>query len=449
MADEQTQSENGGGVATAKDTLSITDNRTGEQYDVEIEHGTIKTLDLRQIKVNEDDFGLMGYDPAFTNTASTKSEITFIDGAAGVLEHRGYPIEQLCEESSYLEVAYLLVHGELPTKDQLDQWVHDITIHTFVHENIKEFLQGFRHDAHPMGMLLSTVGALSTFYPEAKDIKDENERYWATIRLIAKMPTLAAFAYRHALGLPYNYPDNDLSYPANFLSMMFKMTEVKYEADPRLERALDVLWILHADHEQNCSTNAVRAVGSSQVDPYSAVAAGVAALYGPLHGGANEAVLRMLRRIGSKDNIADFMQGVKDGNERLMGFGHRVYKNYDPRAKIIKKATDEVFEVTGVNPLLEIALELEKIALEDDYFVKRKLYPNVDFYSGLIYEALGMPVGMFPVLFAIGRTPGWLAQWLELVQDKDQKIARPKQIYTGDRELTFTAANERWALPRT
>src|SRR4051795_1364025 len=445
MADEQTQSENGGGVATAKDTLSITDNRTGETYEVEIQEGdVIKAMDLRQIKVNEDDFGMMTYDPAFTNTASTKSAITFIDGEAGVLEHRGDPIEQPCEESSYLEVAYLLVHGELPTKDELDKWTHDITIHTFVHENIKEFLQGFRHDAHPMGMLLSTVGALSTFYPEAKDIKDENERYWATVRLIAKMPTLAAFAYRHSLGFPYNYPVNDLSYPANFLSMMFKMTELRYEADPRLERALDVLWILHADHEQNCSTNAVRAVGSSQVDPYSATAAGIAALYGPLHGGANEAVLRMLDRIETKDNIPDFVKGVKEGNERLMGFGHRVYKNFDPRATIIKKATEDVFEATGVkNPLLDVATELEKIALADDYFVDRKLYPNVDFYSGLIYEALGLPVAMFPVMFAIGRTSGWIAQWLELVQDKEQKIARPRQLYVGDRQRDYVAIGDR------
>src|SRR3954466_14579863 len=443
MADEQTQSENGGGVATAQDTLSVTDNRTGEQYELEIANGTIKTMDLRQIKVNEGDFGMMTYDPAFTNTASTKSAITFIDGEAGVLEPRGYPIEQLCEQSSYLEVAYLLVHGELPTKDQLDQWTHDITIHTFVHENIKEFLQGFRHDAHPMGMLLSTVGALSTFYPEAKDIKDENERYWATIRLIAKMPTLAAFAYRHSLGLPYNYPVNDLSYPANFLSMIFKMTEVRYEADPRLERALDVLWILHADHEQNCSTNAVRAVGSSQVDPYSAVAAGIAALYGPLHGGANEAVLRMLDRIEKKENIPDFLEGVKKGDERLMGFGHRVYKNYDPRARIIKKNVDEVFEVTGINPKLEIAVELEKHALDDDYFTSRKLYPNVDFYSGLIYEALKLPTDMFTVMFAIPRTSGWMAQWLELVDDKEQKIARPRQIYTGHREREYVPIENR------
>src|ERR687886_597534 len=431
MADEQTQTENGGGVATAKDTLSITDNRTGEQYEIEIENETIKTMDLRQIKVNEDDFGLMGYDPAFTNTASTKSEITYIDGANGVLEHRGYPIEELTEHSNYLEVTYLLVHGELPTSDQLDKWTHDITIHTFVHENIKEFLQGFRHDAHPMGMLLSTVGALSTFYPEAKDIRDENERYWAAIRLIAKMPTLAAFAYRHSLGLPYNYPVNDLSYPGNFLSMMFKMTEVRYEPDPRLERALDVLWILHADHEQNCSTNAVRAVGSSQVDPYSAIAGGVAALYGPLHGGANEQVLRMLDRIGSVENIPDFLQGVKDREERLMGFGHRVYKNYDPRARIIKEHVDQVFEVTGKNPKLDIAVELEKRALDDEFFTSRKLYPNVDFYSGIIYQAMGFPTSMFTVLFAIARTVGWVAQWSEMIQDPSQKIGRPRQLYVG------------------
>src|ERR687890_482814 len=443
MADEQEQSENGGGVATAKDTLSITDNRTGEQYEIEIQEGTIKTMDLRQIKVDEDDFGLMGYDPAFTNTASTKSEITYIDGAAGVLEHRGYPIEQLCEKSTYLEVAYLLVHGELPSKEQLDKWTHDVTIHTFVHENIKEYLQGFRHDAHPMGMLLSTVGALSTFYPEAKDIKDDNERYWATIRLISKMPTLAAFAYRHSLGLPYNYPVNDLSYPANFLSMMFKMTEVRYEPDPRLERALDVLWILHADHEQNCSTNAVRGVGSSQVDPYSAVAAGVPALYGPPHGGANEAVLKMLDEIGTKENIPDFLEKVKSRDAKLMGFGHRVYKNYDPRAEIIKKHVDEVFEVTGKNPKLDIATELEKRALDDEYFIERKLYPNVDFYAGLIYEALNLPKDMFTVMFAIPRTSGWVAQWLEMVNDPETKIARPRQIYTGPREQGYVPIDSR------
>src|SRR4051795_12280030 len=446
MADDQTQKQDSdGAVATAdaKESLSVTDNRTGESYDIEITDGTVKAMDFRGIKVGEDDFGLMTYDPAFTNTAACRSAITFIDGEQGILQHRGYSIEQLCEQSNYLEVAYLLIHGELPTQEQYDQWEHDITIHTFVHENIKEFLQGFRHDAHPMGMLLSTVGALSTFYPEAKDITDENERYWATIRLIAKMPTLAAFAYRHSLGLPYNYPVNDLSYPANFLSMMFKMTEVRYEPDPRLERALDVLWILHADHEQNCSTNAVRAVGSSQVDPYSATAAGVAALYGPLHGGANEAVLRMLDRIEKKENIPDFLEGVKNGDEKLMGFGHRVYKNYDPRARIIKKHVDEVFEVTGKNPKLDLAVELEKRALDDDYFTSRKLYPNVDFYSGLIYEALSLPTDMFTVMFAIPRTSGWVSQWLELLNDKEQKIARPRQIYTGERDRDFVPLEER------
>src|SRR5215207_7987993 len=444
MATED-QSTNGGGVATASETLSVTDNRTGRTYEIPIEDGTIRAPALRDIKVDDDDFGLMTYDPAFMNTASCRSAVTYIDGDKGVLEYRGYPIEQLAEQSTYLEVAYLLVHGELPTQSELDEWTHQITIHTFVHENVKSFMQGFRYDAHPMGMLLASVGAMSTFYPDASQIKDEEIRYLQIIRLIAKMPTLAAFAFRHNMGQPYVYPDNDLRYPGNFLGMLYKMTELKYEPDPRLERALDILFILHADHEQNCSTSAVRAVGSSQVDPYSAVAAGVAALYGPLHGGANEAVLRMLRRIGSKDNISDFIKGVKDGNERLMGFGHRVYKNYDPRAKIIKKACDDVFEVTGVNPLLEIAQELEKIALEDEYFVKRKLYPNVDFYSGLIYEAFQFPPEMFTVLFAIGRTPGWLAQWLELVQDKEQKIARPKQIYTGDRTLDFVPASERWS----
>src|SRR6476620_7681002 len=427
----------------AENTLSVTDNRTGKTYEVEITDGTVRAMDFRQMKVDDDDFGLMTYDPAFTNTASTRSAITFIDGDKGILEYRGYPIEQLAEQSTYLEVAYLLVHGELPTSDQLAEWTHLITIHTFVHENVKEFVGGFRHDAHPMGMLLGSVGALSTFYPDANEIQDPENRYIQTIRLIAKMPTIAAFTYRHATGMPYVYPDNDLKYPGNFLSMMYKMTELKYEPDPRLERALDILFILHADHEQNCSTNAVRSVGSSQVDPYSAVAAGVAALYGPLHGGANEAVLRMLKRIETKENIPDFIEGVKEGNERLMGFGHRVYKNYDPRAKIIKKATDDVFEVTGVNPLLEIALELEKIALEDDYFVSRKLYPNVDFYSGLIYEALGLPVDMFPVMFAIPRTSGWVAQWLELVTDKEQKIARPRQIYTGERTREYVEIGDR------
>jgi citrate synthase len=437
------QSENGGGVATASDSLTITDNRTGKSYEVPIEDGTVRATALRNIKVNEEDFGVMTYDPAFMNTASCRSAITYLDGEKGVLEYRGYPIEQLAERSTYLEVAYLLVHGELPNQKQLDEWTHEITIHTFVHENVRSFMQGFRYDAHPMGMLLASVGALSTFYPDANQIKDPETRYLQIIRLIAKMPTLAAFAYRHNMGQPYVYPDNDLDYPGNFLSMLFKMTELKYQPDPRLARALDVLFILHADHEQNCSTSAVRAVGSSQVDPYSAVAAGIAALYGPLHGGANEQVLRMLRRIEKKENIADFMQGVKDGKERLMGFGHRVYKNYDPRAKIIKKACDDVFEVTGVNPLLEIALELEKIALEDEYFVKRKLYPNVDFYSGLIYEALHMPVGMFTVLFAIPRTSGWISQWLEMIDDSEQKIARPRQIYTGNRELEYVPIEQR------
>jgi citrate synthase len=425
------------------DTLSVTDNRTGKTYEVEITDGTVRAMDFRQMKVDEEDFGLMTYDPAFTNTASTRSAITYIDGDKGILEYRGYPIEQLAEQSTYLEVAYLLVHGELPTSDQLAEWTHQITIHTFVHENVKKFIEGFRYDAHPMGMLLGSVGALSTFYPDANEIDDPDNRYIQTIRLIAKMPTLAAFAFRHNMGQPYVYPDNDLAYPGNFLSMMYKMTELKYEPDERLSRALDILFILHADHEQNCSTNAVRSVGSSKVDPYSAVAAGVGALYGPLHGGANEAVLRMLSRIGSTDNVKDFIQGVKDGNERLMGFGHRVYKNFDPRATIIKKAVDDVFEVTGKNPLLDVATELEKIALEDDYFVSRKLYPNVDFYSGLIYEALGLPVAMFPVMFAIPRTSGWIAQWLELVTDKEQKIARPRQIYTGERERDYVPIGQR------
>src|SRR6188472_476448 len=424
-------------------TLSVTDNRTGRSYEIEITDGTVRSTDFRQIKVADDDFGLMTYDPAYMNTASCRSEITFLDGEAGVLEYRGYPIDQLAEQSTYLEVAYLLVHGELPTSQQLEEWIGEITIHTFVHENIKGFMQGFRHDAHPMGMLLGSVGALSTFYPDANDIKDPENRHIQTIRLIAKMPTLAAFAFRHNMGQPYVYPDNDLAYSGNFLSMMYKMTELKYQPDPRLERALDILFILHADHEQNCSTSAVRSVGSSQVDPYSAIAAGVAALYGPLHGGANEAVLRMLKRIGTKDNVPDFIAGVKDGDERLMGFGHRVYKNYDPRAKIIKQACDDVFEVTGVNPLLEIAIELEKIALEDEYFVKRKLYPNVDFYSGLIYQAMGFPTDMFPVLFAIPRTSGWIAQWLEMIDDKEQKIARPRQIYTGERERDYLPVGER------
>ena len=393
MADEQAQQDDGGGVATARDTLSVTDNRTGETYEIEISDGTVKAMDFRQIKVSEDDFGLMTYDPAFTNTASCRSSITYIDGEAGVLEHRGYPIEQLCEQSTYLEVAYLLIYGELPTREQLDEWVFEITHHTFVHENIKKFVEGFRYDAHPMGMLLATTGALSTFYPDAKNIDNDSERHMAAVRMIAKMPTLAAFAYRHNLGLPYVYPDNDLSYPGNFLSMMFKMTEVKYEPDPRLEKALDVLWILHADHEQNCSTSAVRGVGSSQVDPYSAVAAGVAALYGPPARGRQRGGAAHARPDRDHGEHPGLPRGREEQDEKLMGFGHRVYKNYDPRARIIKEHVDAVFEVTGRNPKLDIAVELEKRALDDEYFTDRKLYPNVDFYSGLIYEALNLPPG--------------------------------------------------------
>jgi citrate synthase len=430
------------GAGAGGDTLSVTDNRTGQGYELEITDGTIRTMDLRQIKVSDEDFGLMGYDPAFTNTASCRSAITFIDGEKGILEHRGIPIEQLCEHSTYLEVAYLLIFGELPTQPQLDRWVYDVTHHTFAHEDIKKFNEGFRHDAHPMGMLLANVGALSTFYPDAKRIDDEEERYMAAIRMIAKVPTLAAWAYRHSMGLPYVYPDNELSYSENFLSMLFKM-ENTYEPDPRLAKALDILFILHADHEQNCSTNAVRSVGSSGVDPYSAVAAGVAALYGPLHGGANEAVLRMLRRIETTDNIPAFLEGVKNREERLMGFGHRVYKNYDPRARIIKKHVDEVLEATGDNPLLDIATELEKRALDDDYFTSRKLYPNVDFYSGLIYEAMGIPTDMFTVIFAIPRTSGWLAQWMEQNEDPELKIARPRQIYTGRRDVDYVPPDQR------
>ncbi len=442
---EKSQSVDGG-VETEQgsDSLTITDNRTGKSYDVEVNDGTVRALDLRQIKTDDDDFGLMTYDPGFTNTASCRSAITYIDGEKGILEHRGIPIEQLCEKSTFLEVAYLLNFGALPTEDQLADWVYQVTHHTYVHENIKDFMNGFRHDANPMGMLLASVGALSTFYPEAADIDDEWQRHVTAVRLIAKVPTLAAFAYRHSLGMPYVYPDNDLSYTGNFLSMLFKMAEPKYEPDPRLEKALDVLFILHADHEQNCSAAAVRVVGSSRVDPYSAVAAGVAGLYGPLHGGANVAVLRMLQRIGSVDNIPDFLQGVKDGNERLMGFGHRVYKNYDPRARIIRKHVDEVLEATGKpSPLLQIAIELEKHALDDEYFTSRKLYPNVDFYSGLIYEAMNIPADAFTVMFAIGRTPGWIAQWMEMMQDEELKIARPRQIYTGPRTVDYVPMNER------
>jgi citrate synthase len=433
------------GKATGESSLSVRDNRTGREYDIPVADGVIRGSDLATIKTADDEPGLALYDPGFVNTASCRSAITYIDGDKGILEYRGYPIEQLAGSASYLEVAYLLIHGELPDKAQYESWVHEITYHTFVHENVKTFMQGFRYDAHPMGMMLASVGALSTFYPESRSIEDPDNRHMQTVRMIAKMPTLGAWAFRHAQGKPYVYPDNDLSYAANFLAMLFKMSEPQYAADERLVKALEVLFILHADHEQNCSTNAVRSVGSSQVDPYSAVAAGIAALYGPLHGGANEAVLRMLRKIGSVDDVADYIDCVKTGKERLMGFGHRVYKNYDPRAKIIKQACDDVFDVTGVNPLLKIALELEKIALEDEYFVSRKLYPNVDFYSGLIYEALSFPPEMFTVLFAIPRTSGWLAQWLELVGDDEQKIARPKQVYTGARTRDYVSADQRWS----
>ena len=431
------------GGATTGETLTVRDNRTGQTYDVPILDGAIKAADLGQIRTAEDEPGLAVYDPGFVNTASCRSAVTFIDGDKGILEYRGYPIEQLAEKSSFLEVSYLLIHGALPTQQQYESWVHEITYHTFVHENVRDFMEGFRYDAHPMGMLLTSVGALSTFYPESRNISDADNRHMQIVRLIAKMPTLGAWSFRHAQGKPYVYPDNDLSYTANFLAMLFRMSERKFEADERLVKALDVLFILHADHEQNCSTNAVRSVGSSQVDPYSATAAGIAALYGPLHGGANEAVLRMLRRIGSVDKIPEFIDGVKNGDERLMGFGHRVYKNYDPRAKIIKKATDEVFEVTGTNPLLDIALELERIALQDEYFVTRKLYPNVDFYSGLIYQAMGFPKDFFPVLFAIPRTAGWFAQWEEMLRDPEQKIARPRQIYVGPKKRDFIPTDKR------
>jgi citrate synthase len=415
------------------DTLSITDNRTGKKYEIPITDDTVRAIDLRQIKVNDDDFGMMTYDPAYTNTASCRSGITFIDGEKGILRHRGYSIEQLAEKCTYLEVAYLLLRGELPNAEQLSDFTERVTMHTFVHENVRTFINGFRYDAHPMGMLVGTVGALSTFYPEAKSIEDAETRRIQTIRLIAKMPTLAAWSYRHVKGMPFVYPDNDLSYTENFLAMIKRVGDSKYRPDPDIVRALDVLFILHADHEQNCSTSTMRAVGSSHADPYSAVAAACAALYGPLHGGANEAVLHMLKEIGSVDKVPAFIKSVKDGSGgRLMGFGHRVYKNYDPRARVIKGLADRVFDLLGRrNPLLQVAQELERIALEDDYFAKRKLYPNVDFYSGLIYEALEIPLSMFPVMFAIPRTSGWLSQWEEMLTDKEQRIARPRQIYTG------------------
>jgi citrate synthase len=427
-----------------KDTLSITDNRTGKTYEIPIENGTVRTMDLRQIKVNDADFGMMGYDPAFLNTANCQSRITFIDGDKGILEYRGIPIEQLAEKSSFLEVSSLLMTGELPTKAELAEFTHLVTHHTYVHENIKAFMDGFRYDAHPMSILGSTVAALSAFYPDAKNIKDPRSRRIQMIRMVAKMPTIAAFSYRHAMGLPYVYPDNELSYVGNFLAMIKKIGSTSYKVDKVLARALDILFILHADHEQNCSTTATRLVGSSQVDPFSAVAAGIAALYGPLHGGANEAVLRMLRTIGHVSKVPEFIKGVKEGDgKKLMGFGHRVYKSYDPRAKVIKRVADEVFEVTGRNPLLDIALELERIALEDEYFVKRKLYPNVDFYSGLIYEAMGFPAEMFPVLFAIPRTVGWVVQWEEMVTDEEQKIARPRQVYLGKTRRDYVPLEKR------
>ena len=415
----------------AKDTLTITDNRTGKQYEVPIADGAIKATDLLQVRTGDNDPGLVSYDPALQNTASCRSKVTYIDGDKGILEYRGYPIEELAERSTYLEVAYLIVKGELPTTTHFSMWQHNLKMHTMLHENVKRFIDGFRYDAHPMGILIGTVGALSTFYPEARHVEDLESRRTQTRRLIAKMPTIAAYAYRHSLGLHYVRPDNELSYTGNFLSMLFRMTEAKYRPDPVLEHALDVLFILHADHEQNCSSTAARVVGSSQADPYSVVAAAAAALSGPLHGGANEAVIHMLREIGSTAKIPELIKQVKAGERRLMGFGHRVYKNYDPRARIIKRIAEQVFEVTGRNPLIDVAVELERIALEDEYFVKRKLYPNVDFYSGIIYEAMGFPVEMFPVLFAIARTSGWMAQWAELVTDPEQKIMRPKQIYQG------------------
>ncbi len=419
------------------DALEIRDSRTGKSYSVPIVDGTIRTSDLKQIKVDADDFGLMGYDPAFMNTASCRSSITFIDGDKGILRYRGYPIEQLAEKASFLEVAYLLRNGELPTQPQYDEWVKDITFHTYVHENIKRFLEGFRYDAHPMSMMVAGVAALSSFYPEAKDIFDKRQRDISIIRLLAKVPTIAAFAYRHVKGLPFIYPDNDLSYSENFLSMIARMSEPRYEANPVFAKAIEILFILHADHEQNCSTNAVRAVGSSHVDPFSAVAAGISALYGPLHGGANEQVLRMISEIGELKNVPAFVESVKQGKGRLMGFGHRVYKSYDPRAKIVKKLADEVFASVGMDKDLEIAMELERIALSDDYFISRKLYPNVDFYTGLIYRAMKFPTDYFTVLFAIPRVAGWLSQWEEMLLDKEQKIARPRQIYTGYDERPY------------
>jgi len=427
----------------ANESLTVTDNRTGKTYEFAVKNGTISAMELRQIKTSEQDFGLMSYDPSYMNTASTESRITFIDGAKGILRYRGYPIEQLAEKSSFLEVSYLLQQGELPSRRQLDEFTHNITYHTMVHENIRELVDAFRYDAHPMGILLSTVGALSTFYPDARDIESEETRRLQAYRLMAKMPTIAAYAYRHRRGLPYIYPDNDLSYAGNFLNMLFCMTERRYKPNPVVEKALDVLFILHADHEQNCSASAMRAVGSSHVDPFSSLAAATAALYGPLHGGANEAVIRMLNEIGSKAKIPEFIERAKKGEVRLMGFGHRVYKNYDPRATVIKKLAYQVFDAVGKNPMIDLALELERIALEDEYFVSRKLYPNVDFYSGLIYQSMGLPMDLFPVIFAIGRTPGWLAQWEEMLTDPAQKIARPRQVYLGENERPYVPLSDR------
>ena len=429
--------------AIMSDTLTITDNRTNKTYEIPIRDGSISAMELRRIKENPEDFGLMTYDPALTNTATCRSKITWIDGERGILMYRGYPIEQLAKNSDFLETAYLLLSGELPTAARMNKWKHNVTVHSMLHENIKKFMEGFQYTAHPMGIFLSTVGAMSTFYPDAKDIFSEDSRKMQTLRLIAKVPSIAAYAYRHSMGLPYVYPDNDLSFTGNFLNMLFKMTELKYQPNPVLERALDVLFILHADHEQNCSTSAMRGIGSSHADPYSALTGAAAALYGPLHGGANEAVLRMLAEIGTVKQVPAIIKSVKNGERRLMGFGHRVYKSYDPRAKIIKEVADLVFAVTGKNPMLDIALELERIALEDDYFVERKLYPNVDFYSGLIYQAMGFQPDMFPVLFAIPRTAGWIAQWEEMLLDKDQRITRPRQVYEGPKKRDFVPREKR------
>ena len=428
---------------TTAQTLTVTDNRTGQRYEIPIADGAINAMALRQIRTGDDDFGLMTYDPGLKNTAACRSTITYIDGDAGILRYRGYPIEQLAEKSSFLEVSYLILNGELPNEQQHAQWVHDVTHHTFIHENVKKFIDGFHHDAHPMGILVSTVAALSTFYPEAKGLKESSNRELQIMRLVAKFPTLAAFAFRHSIGMRFAYPDNDLSFAGNFLNMMWRTTELKYEPNPVLERAMDILLILHADHEQNCSTTTMRTIGSSQADPYVAAAGAAAALYGPLHGGANEAVLRMLTEIGDVSRVPEYVARAKNGDYRLMGFGHRVYKNYDPRATIIRKLAYDVFEVTGTNPLLEIALELERIALEDEYFISRKLYPNVDFYSGIIYQAMGFPVSMFPVLFAMGRIPGWLAHWQENVLDEEQAIVRPLQLFVGPEERDFVPMAQR------